>query len=155
MRTPDGSHHAITGGCTGMSQQMSAAEHQQRARKHVFVVNGAPEFLNLMRELLQEDDFNVTTTNYVPDTYKTIEVLAPDLIVADLVVGQRAGWELLEQLRKGAATQGIPVILASTDPNLLARAEADTERYGEHESFVKPFDVDKVLALVHEVIGSA
>jgi CheY-like chemotaxis protein len=138
-----------------MSQRMSAAEHQQRGRKHVFVVNGEPDFLNLMRELLQDEDFNVTTTNYVPETFQTIEVLAPDLIVADLVVGQRAGWELLEQLRAGAATRGIPVILASTDPKLLERAEADTERYGEHESFVKPFSVERVVALIHDVIGPA
>ena len=129
-----------------MSQKMDAAEIQQRGRKHVFVVNGAPEFLNLMRELLQDDDFNVTTTNYVPETFQSIEVLAPDLVVIDLVVGQRAGWDLLEQLRAGAATRGIPVILASTDPTLLERAQADTERYGEHESFVKPFNVEKVLA---------
>ena len=138
-----------------MSGGMNAAELRQRKRKHVFVVNGAPEFLNLMRELLQDDDFNVTTTNFVPETFQSIEVLAPDLVVVDLVVGQRAGWELLEQLRAGAATRGIPVILASTDPKLLERAQADTGRYGEHETFVKPFDVEKVLALVHEVVGSA
>ncbi len=124
-------------------------------RQHVFVVNGSPDFLNLMRELLQEERYNVTTTNYVPLTFYQVAVLHPSVLVVDLTIGARAGWNLLAALRDGALTRGIPVIVVSTDPRLLARAQreqvpGDTRRY-----LVKPFDLDDLLTTIRELIGVA
>jgi CheY-like chemotaxis protein len=138
-----------------MTEAGDAAEHRQMGRKHVFVVNGAPEFLGLMRELLQAEEFNVTTTNYVPETFDMVASLGPDLLVVDLELGQQAGWDLLERLREGAITRGIPVILVSTNERQLDRAQADAERYGQHRVIVKPFDIDDLVATVHDIIGRA
>jgi hypothetical protein len=38
------------------------------ARKHIFCVNSSPTFLDLLRELFQDERYNVTTTNFVPHT---------------------------------------------------------------------------------------
>ena len=48
---------------------------RQESRKHIFVVNGTPAFLNLMRDLLQDERYNVTTTNFVPRSYEQIAAL--------------------------------------------------------------------------------
>ncbi|HEY8600042.1 MAG TPA: response regulator [Thermomicrobiales bacterium] len=127
---------------------MGAPEHAQRGRPHIFVVNGAPDFFNLMRELLQDEAYNVTTTNYVPATFQQIGGAAPDVLILDLAVGQRAGWDLLAALHADAATAGIPVILVSTDRRHLALATALADRYGPTAVLQKPFDLDEMLALV-------
>ena len=62
-------------------------DRRQEGRKHIFALNGAPEFLNIVRELFQEEGFNVTTTNYVPRSYDQIAALQPDLLIVDVVVG--------------------------------------------------------------------
>lgn len=134
---------------------MGAPEHTQRARPHVFVVNGAPDFLNLMRELLQDEDYNVTTTNFVPDTFDQIAAAHPAALVLDLAVGQRGGWDLLEALHADAATAGIPVIIVSTDPAYLARAEGLAARYGATGLLRKPFDLEEMLALVRAALGQS
>ena len=131
------------------------AEAAQRARKHVFVINGAPEFLNLMRELFQDEDYNVTTTNFVPNSFAQIAALQPDAIVLDIVLGDRDGWALLEQLHEEAATRGIPVLVVSTDPALLRRAEAQAARYGARTYLTKPFDLEAMLAAIAALIGPA
>ena len=46
-----------------------------------------------------------------------------DLIIVDLVVGIRSGWDLLEELQRFASTSGIPVIVTSTDQRLLDQIE--------------------------------
>ena len=138
-----------------MPEAGDGAERRRMARKHIFVVTGAPDFLNLVRELLQGEDFNVTTTNYVPETFDVVAALDPDLLIVDLEIGMQAGWDLLEQLRTGAATRGLPVILASTEPYLLEQARADADRYGSHRVFVKPFDVPDLVATVHAIVGRA
>ena len=91
-------------------------DRSQEQRKHIFAINGAPEFLTIVRELFQEEDYNVTTTNFVPNSFEQIAALELDALIVDIVVGQRVEWELLEQLHTEAATTGIPVLMVSTAP---------------------------------------
>src|SRR6187200_27121 len=81
---------------------------EQMQRQHVFVVNGSVAFLDLVRELLQDERYNVTTTNFVPRTFHQIETARPSVLIVDLCYGEQAGWELLAELRQEAATRQIP-----------------------------------------------
>ena len=107
-------------------------------RKHVFAINSSPEFLNIVRALFQEEGYNVTTTNFAPNSFAQIEALKPDALIIDIAIGQEAGWELLEQLDADADTAGIPALIVSTDPRLLAHAEAHAARYGRHRFWESP-----------------
>lgn len=140
-----GEREATTGGI----------EQERMDRKHVLAVNGDPLFLDLIRELLQEEQYNVTTTNYVPKTFDLIASLQPSLLIVDLVIGEAAGWELLDHLQRKAITRGIPVIATSTMQHLLDRARVDQERYGHNQYLVKPFDLDELIATIRELIGCA
>ena len=130
-------------------------DRSQKGRKHVFAINTSPEFLNVVRELFQEEGFNVTTTNFAPDSFAQIEALQPDALIIDIVIWQEAGWDLLEQLDADADTAGIPALIVSTDPRLLARAEAHAARYGKHRFLAKPLDLDAMLQAIQEMIGEA
>jgi CheY-like chemotaxis protein len=124
-------------------------------RQHIFVVNGSVEFLDVVRELLQDEDYNVTTTNFVPRTFHQIETAHPSLLVIDLCYGEQAGWDLLAELRQDAATQHIPVILVSTSQRLLDRAREEQAARGEDRSLLKPFSLDDLLRMIQDVIGVA
>jgi CheY-like chemotaxis protein len=128
---------------------------QQMQRKHIVVVNGSPEYLDLVRELLQDEHYNVTTTNFVPQTFDMINTLNPDLIITDLIVHQQAGWDLLERLREQSLERRIPLIVTSTDHRLLAQARAEHERFGGDRFIVKPMNVDEILESVASLIGEA
>ena len=144
----------------GMSRQardapISDAERTQQERKHIFCVDGAAEFLDLLRELFQDANFNVTTTNFVEGTHQQIAMLQPDIVIVDVVVGIRSGWDLLEQLQQQVSTNNIPIIVTSTAQHLLDEVQEEPERYGTNRYIVKPFDIDAMLELVHELIGTA
>jgi hypothetical protein len=66
-------------------------DRRQEGRKHVLAINGSPEFLNIVRELFQEEAYNVTTTNYVPTSFDQIAALQPDVLLVDVAVGRHAG----------------------------------------------------------------
>jgi len=130
-------------------------DRSQEQRKHIFAINGSPDFLNIVRDLFQEEDYNVTTTNFVPNSFEQIQALQPDVLIVDVVVGQSAGWELLEQLHAQAETNDIPVLVLSTSPRLLERAREQAERYGNHRYLDKPFDLDALLTNIREMVGGA
>jgi CheY-like chemotaxis protein len=137
------------------SEEGRRATPAQMERQHVFVVNGDPAFLDVVRELLQDERYNVTTTNFVPRTFDQIAALQPSLLVIDLIVGEQAGWGLLAELRGEAETRGIPVILVSTSPRLLEDAKANRAMWGGDRHLLKPFDVDDLLGMVADLIGPA
>lgn len=122
-------------------------------RPHIFCVNGSPEFLEILRYFFEDEQFSVTTTNGMLGPFDQIAGLKPDLLLIDLVFGQKRGWELLEQLQADAITNGIPVIVTSTDHRLLDRAQQDQARYGGELFLVKPLDLEELLDGVHMLLG--
>jgi CheY-like chemotaxis protein len=127
----------------------------QMQRQHIFVVNGSADFLEVVRELLQDEHYNVTTTNFVPKTFEQIETARPSLLIVDLIHGEMAGWDLLAELRHEAATRDIPMILVSTSKQLLEKAEVERVIWGGDRYFLKPFSLDALLQAIQELIGPA
>lgn len=76
-------------------------------------------------------------------------------MIVDLVYGQRAGWDLLARLTRELATQGIQILLTSTDPFLLERAAADPEQFGTNRNLVVPFDIIDLTREVSELVRLA
>jgi CheY-like chemotaxis protein len=77
------------------------------------------------------------------------------LLIIDLVLGEDAGWELLSRLRDSASTRGIPVLLVSTTARLLDQAREQHESMGGSRYLIKPFDLDDLLSIIHDMIGVA
>jgi CheY-like chemotaxis protein len=141
---------------THIAAQMTETERLQMTRKHVFCVNGSAAFLEFVRVLLEEESYNITTTNFVPGTFDQIVALDPNLLIIDLEVGRRAGFELLERMHHEACTKDIPTIVVSTDRNLLDEARESTPDLHSVTQFIrKPFDIDELLGAVHGLIGAA
>jgi CheY-like chemotaxis protein len=130
-------------------------DRSQEQRKHVFAINTSPEFLNIVRELFQEEGYHVTTTNFAPNSFAQIEALKPDALIIDIAIGEQAGWDLLKQLDTDADTAGIPALILSTDPRFLARAEAHAAQYGNHRFLAKPLDLEAMLEAIREMIGES
>jgi DNA-binding response OmpR family regulator len=128
---------------------------EQMLRKHIYVINGSAEFLDIVRALLQDERFNVTTTNFVPDSFAAIEAAQPHMLVIDLSQGEIAGWDLLRELRDAVSTNSIPILLMSTFPHLLDEARAQHEAFGGDRYLVKPFDLDDLLSSIEETVGRA
>ena len=137
------------------SDDGARATPEQMQRQHIFVVNGSTEFLDVVRELLQDESYNVTTTNFVPQTFQQIESARPSLLIVDLIHGEMAGWELLADLRHEAATREIPVILVSTSRQLLEKAKVERVIWGGDRYLLKPFSLDALLQAIQELIGPA
>lgn len=128
---------------------------RQMTRKHVMVINDAPDFLGLMRELLQDEQFNVTTTNYVARTFDVVVTLVPDLLIIDLAVQQDAGPELLSSLQQSVRTSATPLIVVSTDQRLLDTARRVAPASDRVRYFAKPLDIDDLMGAVRDLVGVA
>ena len=131
-------------------------DRQPTPRKHVFAVNSSPDFLLIVRELLEDEGYTVTTSDFESNVFTQIVMRQPDALIIDVAVEESAGWELLRRLHTEPATTGIPVLVTSTSPALLEQAHEQAAWYGTNHIFLtKPMDLDQLLGAIREMIGDA
>ena len=131
-------------------------DRRRTPRKHVFAVNSSPDFLLIIRELLEGEGYAVTTNDFTPNVFTQIVMRQPDALIVDIAPGESPGWDLLRRLHTEAATTDIPVLVTSTSSQLLEQAHEQAASYGTNRSFlVKPMDLDELVRTVREMIGDA
>jgi two-component system phosphate regulon response regulator PhoB len=72
----------------------------------------------------------------------------PDLVVLDLMLSGRSGFDLLREFRTEEATAETPVLVLSA----LSHVEDDTLRAGADRFLAKPFDPERLRALAGEML---
>ena len=108
----------------------------------------------VFRELLELAGFRVALLADPPAETAEVVAVGPDLIVLDLLFGRApAGWEFLQRLKADPTAAVIPVLVCTADAALVARLG---ERLSAWSCAVvlKPFDVDRFLAVVEECFGA-
>jgi CheY-like chemotaxis protein len=138
----------------GAPEEGALNESDQAPRKHVFAVNSSPDFLLVVREILADEGYAVTTSNFEPNVFTRIVMRHPDALMIDVAPGESAGWDLLRRLLQEATTSGIPVLATSTSPALLEQAQDEAAWYGTNGFFLtKPLDLDELVRMIREMVG--
>jgi CheY-like chemotaxis protein len=75
----------------------------------------------------------------------------PDVIILDLLMPGRNGWEVLEELQDNIVTRDIPIVICSV---ISRRAVvADLLAKGARAFVAKPFDLDELIRVVEDTLG--
>lgn len=120
---------------------------------HILVVNDEVEILKLFREILEEEGYRVSTLTYPMADLGDLRVLAPDLLVMDMIFGgEDRGWYFLQQVRLNRETARLPVVVCTAAVRLAREARDHLEGMGIG-IVLKPFDIDPFLAEVRSRIG--
>ena len=120
---------------------------------HILVINDTQEILDLMQELLEEEDYRVTTSLALLDLDK-VKGLAPDIIVQDLLFEgtQELGWKFLTLARLDPVLARVPLVLCTAavrtvkDPEMAEQLNRQGIRI-----VLKPFTIEDLLTTLDEV----
>jgi chemosensory pili system protein ChpA (sensor histidine kinase/response regulator) len=115
----------------------------------VLVVDDEFDAREILSVLLESKGYRVVTAK---DGVEALEVLAtakPDAMVLDLMMPVLGGEGVLARREASPAWSRIPVILTSA-----ADAEPIARRYGVR-SVPKPYDLDVLVAQLHEAVNGA
>jgi two-component system alkaline phosphatase synthesis response regulator PhoP len=120
---------------------------------HILVVDDDPEIVRLLRAYLEQDKFQVSTANDGETALRILRHERPNLMVLDLMLPDRDGWDITRLVRAGAFQSYIPIIM------LTARIE-DADKIvglelGADDYITKPFNPREVVARVRAVLRRA
>jgi len=95
-----------------LSSQNSMKEVLTRRRApRILVVDDNPDIMELMRELLATRGYEVVSVPNAIQAEAEIARRPPDLILSDVIMPGKSGYELCRELKENPATRLIPVVL--------------------------------------------
>jgi DNA-binding response OmpR family regulator len=116
------------------------------------VINDTQEILELFRDLLTSEGYEVSLYSYGVHDMKEVERVAPDLIIIDYLIGdERTGWQMLQKLKMTRSTATIPIIVCTAALNQVKEIEGWLTQK-RITVVLKPFDVDDLLAAVKRAL---
>lgn len=120
-------------------------------RTKVLVVDDAKFILMVTETLLQAEGFEVRTADGGIEGIKSWVEWQPDLVLLDLMMPDKNGWEVIAEARTTPECAKTPVIIYSAKDDPLMRTKA--KEAGAYEFILKPFD-NKVLArIIREAVA--
>ena len=116
----------------------------------ILVVDDSPTELRIVSKSLERRGFEVITAIDGEDALTKAENEQPELIVLDVVMPKKNGFQVCRQLKRAISTQHIKVIL-------LTSKDQPSDRFwglkqGADAYMVKPFAVDDLLQNVMSLI---
>lgn len=119
----------------------------------ILVINDTQEILELFKDLLEEEGYEVILSSFAPKTVYEIGSLQPDLVILDLIFGsERAGWQLLQQLRMYQPTAKIPIVVCTAARDEVREMEPQLVSHGAF-LVLKPFDIDEIILIVRQALN--
>src|SRR6267142_2850466 len=129
----------------------TSAAHAALARRpgpmaKVMVVDDAQSDLKLMESILRGAGHEVVSLTDGEELEDQMQAEHPDVLLLDIVMPRRNGYEILRALRRDARTRTTPVVLVSSKNQESDRAWG--KKQGADEYLSKPFTSDQLLSVV-------
>ncbi len=119
--------------------------------KTVLVIEDEPNIIEAIGFILSRDGWRVVTHSNGVDAIEAVSARAPDLVILDVMLPGRSGYDILRDLRTAPDTAELPVLMLTARGQLKDREMA--ESYGASRFMTKPFSNTEVLEAVRELVG--
>ena len=117
----------------------------------ILVVDDDLDILELLKMNLEPEGYNVRTASDGESAVQSACTDPPDLILLDVMMPHKNGFEVIEELKDIEETKNVPVILVTARGQTEDKVRGlDT---GADDYITKPFDLREVTARVEAVLG--
>jgi signal transduction histidine kinase/ligand-binding sensor domain-containing protein/DNA-binding response OmpR family regulator len=120
-------------------------------KKTVLIVDDEPGIVNYLRILLQ-DDYNILHAYDADTAFNLASEEEPDIILSDVAMPHKDGFQLCRQLKADLATSHIPVILVTAKTTTDEQIEG--LNVGAEAYITKPFDPDYLKAMIRSQLAN-
>jgi DNA-binding response OmpR family regulator len=114
--------------------------------KHVLLIEDEPNIIEAISFILQQDGWKVTTHSDGTSALNVIETQKPDLLILDVMLPGRSGFEILQDVRSGGGTAALPVLMLTAKGQAKDRQAAQS--LGASHYMTKPFSNQEMLDVV-------
>lgn len=120
--------------------------------KHVLLIEDEPNIVEAIRFILARDGWKVDTHADGRSAVEAVQNTAPDVVILDVMLPNKSGFDILQELRSHVATKALPVLMLTARGQTKDRELA--ESFGVSHFMTKPFSNSEVLEIMRELAPS-
>jgi len=114
--------------------------------KHVLLIEDEPNIIEAISYLLRQDGWRVTAHSDGASAVALVSSSMPDLLILDVMLPGRSGFDILRDLRADPNTRDLPVLMLTAKGQ--ARDRETAEGIGVGQYMTKPFSNQDMLNAV-------
>lgn len=117
----------------------------------ILLIDDDPFFIRFLTKILGAK-YRISTAMNGQDGLERAKSESPDLIICDLFMPSKDGFEVCQTMKEDPATRNIPIIMVTGDTSIEAKVKAI--KLGVKSFISKPFDVQELETLVEALLES-
>lgn len=117
--------------------------------KHVLLIEDEPNIIEAISFLLRQDGWKVSTHSDGSGAVDAVLGAAPDVLILDVMLPGRSGFDVLQDLRTNDQTRSLPILMLTAKGQARDREAALS--LGASHFMTKPFSNRDMLAAVREL----
>jgi len=120
---------------------------------NILVVDDDPEIVSMLSTRLTKRGYKISTA---PDGHRALELAKrekPDLILLDVMMPGKSGWEVARALKQDPVTQNIKIVMVTAIGSQVN--ELTSPLYGADAYLDKPFEFEKLEKIIAELVNPA
>jgi len=118
--------------------------------ERVLLIEDEPHIVEAISYLLTREGISVSTHSDGVNAAETATRLSPDLIILDVMLPGKSGFEILAEIRDEDAISNTPVLMLTAKGQSRDRAAADAA--GASMFMTKPFSNKEIVANVKSLL---
>ena len=121
--------------------------------RSVLIVDDEPNIVLSLQFLMKKAGFDVRTARDGEEALAEIARAAPDLVLLDVMMPKRDGFDICQTVRANPAWQGIRIVLLTAKGRDIEREKGLA--LGADDYVTKPFSTRDVLARIEKLVPPA
>jgi len=116
-------------------------------KKKILIVDDEAGIVQEIKEFLEEEGYEVHTSDSAKAGIKLIEEIRPDVIMIDMKLPDASGTEVLRVCKERSPKTKTIMVTGYVDQNLIDEAEL----IGRDAFLQKPFNLEKILSEIERL----
>ncbi|HOW35035.1 MAG TPA: response regulator [Candidatus Omnitrophota bacterium] len=121
--------------------------------KEILLIDDEVDIAQITRARLEHAGYKVTVLNSPKEAMDTIKKMRPDLILLDIMMPYKDGYQICDEVRSDDSIKHIPIIVftaKSIEKDFIHEVHGF---YGANDYVLKPFDADELLSKIKKYIS--
>lgn len=118
--------------------------------KQVLLIEDEPNIIEAISFLLKHDGWSVTSHSDGADAVDMVRTSKPDLVILDVMLPNRSGYDILQDLRGDDTTANLPILMLTAKGQAKDREIA--KKHGADIYMTKPFSNREMLDAVRGLV---
>lgn len=129
---------------------MKIATVKDKEKLELLIIEDNEEMREYIRYCLAPSEYNISEANNGEEGLQKAQALIPDLIISDVMMPKKNGFELTQAIRSNISTSHIPLILLTAKAALESRLEG--LKKGADAYLTKPFSPQELTLRIKQLI---